>query len=153
MWTSFTGPRSSAKRNTSSITCSPRGSSIQEAQDQRYDPTNDEAGHDREIETKIPPFDYDVARQTTEPEPSEPRPQQADNDERETDLDQPPAHTPAPEFRILIMTRDVALIHVNACVLCKCSFAEQRGESDESKGCDVQGRGNHHARNDSRRSC
>src|SRR6516162_10392097 len=68
MWTSFNGPRSSAKRNTSSITCSPRGSSIQEPQDQRYDPTNDEAGHDREIETEIPPFDHDVARQMTEPE-------------------------------------------------------------------------------------
>src|SRR6516162_711893 len=105
MWTSFNGPRSSAKRNTSSITCSPRGSSIQEPQDQRYDHTNDEAGHDREIETEIPPFDHDVARQTTEPEPAEPRPRQPDDDEYETDPDEPSAHSPGPEFRIFIMTR------------------------------------------------
>jgi hypothetical protein len=38
------------------------GLSIQEPQDQRYDPANDEAGHDREIETEILPFDHDVAR-------------------------------------------------------------------------------------------
>src|SRR6516165_9388325 len=69
MSTSFKNPRSSAKRNTSPITRSPRSSSVQKPQDQRYHPTNDEAGHDREIETEIPPFDHDVARQTTEPEP------------------------------------------------------------------------------------
>jgi hypothetical protein len=57
-------------------------------------------GHDREIETEIPPFDHDVARQTTKPEPAEPRPQQPDNDEYETYPDEPPAYDPASEFRI-----------------------------------------------------
>ena len=35
-----------------------------------------------------------------------------DHDEYETDPDKPPAHSPAPQFGIFIMTRDVALIHV-----------------------------------------
>src|SRR6516164_611919 len=100
MWTSFKGPRSSAKRNTSSITRSPRSSSVQKPQDQQPDPTDEKAGHDREIETKIPPVDHDVTSQTTEPEPAEPRPQQPDQDEYETDSDEPPAHDLVSELRI-----------------------------------------------------
>jgi hypothetical protein len=71
MWTSLKGPSSSAKRN---VSFSNAQVIVQKPEDQRHNPANDEAGHDWEIETEFATLDDDVSGQSTEPEPTEPRP-------------------------------------------------------------------------------
>src|SRR6516164_9533956 len=71
---------------------------LQKPEDQRHDPADDEAGHDREIETELATLDDDVSGQSAKPEPTEPRPQQPDHNEYQTDPDEPPSHDRAPAF-------------------------------------------------------
>src|SRR6516162_4052829 len=98
MWTSLRGPSSSARRNASSITSSPSGSSVQEPQDQRHDQADAKARYDREIEAEISALDHDVAGEPTEPELAEPRPQWPDGYQNQAYSDEPPAHDPIPAF-------------------------------------------------------
>jgi hypothetical protein len=62
---------------------------MQQPEDERQDNTNDQARCDRKIEAKVAALDQDIAGQSTETELAEPGPQQADNDERQTDRNEP----------------------------------------------------------------
>jgi hypothetical protein len=62
-------------------------SSVDEPQKQCHHHTNQEPRGDRNIESEVWALDDDIARETPEPKPVDPRPQQASRDQNQSEQD------------------------------------------------------------------
>ena len=63
-------------------------SPVEQPEDEGQDDAYHQRRHDREIKAEIAALDDDVARQPSEPEVSQPRPQQADGNEHKPNRDE-----------------------------------------------------------------